>query len=208
MNSCRACHPEMSPERFTMTSEAPFCASQQIHCSLVVCDSEWVTIAVHSTFLNIHRSGILYSPVWLLHDWCHVKLLPSRRTFCDPTNHAPVYNVTYSEAIVCLFFCLFVFLPHYGGTNTEIRISTKSRHEKIVSPAATAGNRTRKLSITHQAFYHWDVPALLGDSCTSRLFPWTDPWEIDDEDKKRLLKELAFSDLTNKIIFVRECLLF
>ena len=30
--------------------------------------------------LNIHRSD--YSAVWLLHDWCHVELLSSRREFC------------------------------------------------------------------------------------------------------------------------------
>ena len=30
-----------------------------------------------------------YSAVWLLHGWCHVKLLPSRRVLCTPCNHAP-----------------------------------------------------------------------------------------------------------------------
>ena len=30
-----------------------------------------------------------YSAVWLLHGWCHVKLLPSLRVLCTPYNHAP-----------------------------------------------------------------------------------------------------------------------
>ena len=129
MNSCRASHPEMSPERFTVASIAPFSTSQQIHCSLVVCDSEWVTIAVHSTFLNIHRSGKLYSPVWLLHDWCHVKLLPSGRTFCDPTNHAPVYSVTYSEAFFFLFLLFSFFL--FFTTLWWNEYGNKSQHRKL-----------------------------------------------------------------------------
>ena len=42
--------------------------------------------AFHSKILNIHRTElVLYSAVWSLQGWCHVKLLPSRRTFC--VNH-------------------------------------------------------------------------------------------------------------------------
>ena len=33
-----------------------------------------------------------YSVVWLLHAWCHLKQLPSRRTFC--VHHAAMHNVT------------------------------------------------------------------------------------------------------------------
>ena len=33
-----------------------------------------------------------YSAAWLLLGWCHVKLLPSRRTFC--VHHATVHRVT------------------------------------------------------------------------------------------------------------------
>ena len=39
---------------------------------------EW--IAFYSSFLNIHRSGVLKR--W--HGWCHKNLLPSRRVLCTP----------------------------------------------------------------------------------------------------------------------------
>ena len=32
---------------------------EQIHCSLVVCDSEWVTVGFYGAVLNIHQSGAL-----------------------------------------------------------------------------------------------------------------------------------------------------
>ena len=54
-------------------------APDQTHCALVICNSEWVTYFTER-ILNSHRSG--YSAVRLLHGWCHVKRLPSRRTFC------------------------------------------------------------------------------------------------------------------------------
>ena len=34
-------------------------ASEQTHCMLVVYSSQWVTVALHSTFRNIHQSGVL-----------------------------------------------------------------------------------------------------------------------------------------------------
>ena len=33
--------------------------SDQTHCALVACDSELVTVASYSAFLNIHASGVL-----------------------------------------------------------------------------------------------------------------------------------------------------
>ena len=51
--------------------------------TLVACDSERVTWLLTARVSNIHRKGVVsYSAVWLLHGWCHVKLLPSRRTIC------------------------------------------------------------------------------------------------------------------------------
>ena len=33
---------------------------RQVHCTLVICRLQWVTVAdLHSTFLNVHRSGVL-----------------------------------------------------------------------------------------------------------------------------------------------------
>ena len=81
MGTCRAPQIELSPKRFTMAAMALFSASKQTHFIQFVCDSEWVTVALHSffffffllflSFFNIHRSG--YSAVWLLHGWCHVR---------------------------------------------------------------------------------------------------------------------------------------
>ena len=42
--------------------------------------------------LNIHRSGC--SAVWLLHGWCHVKLLSFQRKFC--AHHTTMYKFTAS----------------------------------------------------------------------------------------------------------------
>ena len=41
--------------------------------------------------LNIHRSGVLTVLFWLLHGWCHLKLLPSPCVLCTPYNH--VYTI-------------------------------------------------------------------------------------------------------------------
>ena len=54
--------------------------SEQTHFALVVCDSEWVTVALHSVFWIFNT--VVTAPFQLLHGWCHTKLLPSRRTFC------------------------------------------------------------------------------------------------------------------------------
>ena len=44
--------------------------------------NEWLW-PLTARVLNIHRRGVVsYSAIWLLHGWCHVKLLPSRRTIC------------------------------------------------------------------------------------------------------------------------------
>ena len=45
---------------------------KQTHCTLVACDSEWVTVVFYSTFLNIHQSGVLTALFWLVRGWCHV----------------------------------------------------------------------------------------------------------------------------------------
>ena len=112
--------------------------------------SSWalkVTLALRSAFLNIHRRG--YNAVWLLHGWCDVKLLPSRRKFCVHYNHALVYTVT---SLHCHFIrshmrrmhvCLAVtppsaLLAEYPGSstcyccNTGVeRIPKKIQHRKL-----------------------------------------------------------------------------
>ena len=40
----------MSHKHLTVATIALFSASEHTHCTLVVCDSEWVTVALHSAF--------------------------------------------------------------------------------------------------------------------------------------------------------------
>ena len=50
-------------------------------CALVACSSERVTVAFHGTFSN-PPEWCTWTAVWLLHGWCHMKLLLSQHTFC------------------------------------------------------------------------------------------------------------------------------
>ena len=47
---------------------ALFSASEQTHCALVVCDSEWVTVALHSMFLMSTEVVTVLFSCW--HGWC------------------------------------------------------------------------------------------------------------------------------------------
>ena len=53
----------------------------------------WVTVAFYNAF------WISYSAVCLIHGWCHVRLLPSRRVLYTPYNHAPCH-ITSCKAII------------------------------------------------------------------------------------------------------------
>ena len=64
-----------------------FSVSKQTHSVLIACDSERATVALHSSSMNMHRSGVVTA---LLLGWYHVKLLPSRHSFC--VHHATMYN--------------------------------------------------------------------------------------------------------------------
>ena len=75
LNTCRTPHLEMRPKCFTMATTELLSASKQIHCTLVACNSDWVTNFIQHVLI-IHQSS--YSPVnQLLCCWCHMKLLPS-----------------------------------------------------------------------------------------------------------------------------------
>ena len=50
VNICCVPHLKMSPKHLTMTTLALFSSSKQIHCALVVCSFEWVTVASRSVF--------------------------------------------------------------------------------------------------------------------------------------------------------------
>ena len=74
-----------------MSSECFTVATIQSHSLLL----RWPTVlcALHSIHvLNIHQSGC--NAVWLLHRWCHMKLLPSLQVLRRQYNRAPVYSVT------------------------------------------------------------------------------------------------------------------
>ena len=78
----------------------------------------------------------MYRAVWLLHDWCHMKLLLSQRILCTPYNHAPCQShICRVLQHVCLAVtCHLHFwqndqdLSCYCNTmgDTEIRVSTES----------------------------------------------------------------------------------
>ena len=97
MNTCWAPHFEMSPKPFTMATLTLFSASEQIHCALVVGD--WMSDCSFTQHtLNIYRSS--YNAFWLLHGWCHIKLLLSWHTFCI---HHTVYIIQPCASLQCHF---------------------------------------------------------------------------------------------------------
>ena len=85
-----------------------FLYTYQTHCAHVACDSAGVTVSFYNTLSNSrlkitllshqrnnHRTGGTDSTTWLLHGWCQVKLLPSRRVFC-------VHHTTMHQFMVSL----------------------------------------------------------------------------------------------------------
>ena len=69
-----------------------FSAFELTHCALVVCNSERVTVAFCFEYPPKWRTC---STVWVLHGWCHLKLLPSRHVLCTPYSHAPCHVTSY-----------------------------------------------------------------------------------------------------------------
>ena len=122
-----------------------------------------------------NRTG--YTAVSSIHGWCHVKLLPFRRTFCvhhTTTHHlhchfirSHIRRVHVCSAVTCHFHvwhnvrCL---LRTTAVTWRWNRYRSKSQH-KYVDPreencsAARTGTRTRDLSITNPALYRWAMPS-------------------------------------------------
>ena len=69
-----------------------FSTLKQTHWTLV-CDSN-ETLAIYSTLLNYTLKWCTRCTVWLLHGWCHVKLLPPWCMFC--VHHTTVHLFTVS----------------------------------------------------------------------------------------------------------------
>ena len=55
---------------------------------------EWMTVAFNIVHFESSPKWCTYSAVWLLHGWCHVKLLPSQCTFC--VHHRTMHQFTMS----------------------------------------------------------------------------------------------------------------
>ena len=102
----------------------------------LACDSTWLTSFLIARFLNIHRSGAL---AWLVP---HETAAVSAQVLFTPYNHAPCHFM--QSHIRKVYACLAVTChlhfwagwpgsftcccgKHGDGTDTEIRVSTKSR---------------------------------------------------------------------------------
>ena len=77
-----------------------FSASMQTHCSQVICNSEWVTVALHCALLSIHWSVVLS----VLFGY-YMAGLATCETACS-YNHAPVYSVTSFKAMYIGCMCV------------------------------------------------------------------------------------------------------
>ena len=77
-------------------------ASKQIQCTLIVCDPEWMTEALHSTFLNINRSGV-FTAYCLVVTW----LVP-RETALQRIEDNAIFWVTNSRALNSNY-CLWIY---------------------------------------------------------------------------------------------------
>ena len=88
----------MSRKRLAAATIALFSGSEQTHCALVVCDCEVVAAALHSAFLNIHRS------------FCIVTIEPLSTLcvsfFFSFFSHTFLLLITFpSRCILCVYAC-------------------------------------------------------------------------------------------------------
>ena len=132
--------------------------SGQTHCTLVVCESESMTVALLSAILNIPSKWCTFSAVCLLHGWCHLKLLPSRPTFS--VRHTIMHEFSFIRSYIRrLHVWLAVtrqlhlwqndlVLACYSAVTRGKWYRNKSQQQKVdpgeeYSPATPAGTRTR-----------------------------------------------------------------
>ena len=122
--------------------------------------------------LNIHRSG---RAIWLLHDCCHVKLLPSRRVLCTPYKHAPSHvtsgKATYvgcmRVAVTChLYFCpkdqdllLATAVTMRWNGYQNMRQHRNLTLEKKIIPPFRPGLKPATCRSRILCFNHWATPA-------------------------------------------------
>ena len=86
--------------------------------------NEW--LAFHSLFLN----NLWYTniTVWLLHGWCHMKLLPSQRILCTPYFHALSHHFmqSYIHRVHVTFHLHLCSVSLLRNTNALSYLSTGS----------------------------------------------------------------------------------
>ena len=101
MNTCWVPHLEMSPKCLTVASIA--LSSLHLRSHRIQLWTSDCCFTQH--FLNIYQSR--YITVWLLHGWCHVKLLPSWRKFYVHHTAMHQFTVTLFKATYMHAACLF-----------------------------------------------------------------------------------------------------
>ena len=117
-------------------------------CALIVYNFEQVTVALHSTFW--------ISAVWLLHGWCHVKLLPCWRKVY--VHHTAMHQFTvslYSKLHICMLHVCLAETCHlhfwqngwdllYATAVTRVwnKYRNKRQHREENSPTVPARTQT------------------------------------------------------------------
>ena len=98
--------------------------------------------------LNIHRSG--YSPVWLLHGWCHMKMLPSRRKFS-------VHHTIMHQFIVPLYLKPHTYDACVFSCNLPPATCTFGRMDLLRATAVIRGWNGYRNKSQHRRFGHESV---------------------------------------------------
>ena len=122
-----------------------FFTLKQAHCTFVRCDSKWATVAFYS-MLEYPPKWCIYSAFWLLHGWCHVKLLPFQCMFC--VHHTTMHQFTVSlhsqphMSSACLFSCNlppallskwpWSFMCYCGNTGVEQMLKVQTHLLRIL----------------------------------------------------------------------------
>ena len=136
--------------------------------------NEWLYHMVH--IFNIHWSGVLDSGVWLLHGWCHMKLLPSRHKFCVTMHQFTGslyskphrYKVYVYSAVTCHLHFWQNDWDLLGATAVTRRWNgyrNKSQHRKLtlekkILPPLQQGFEPTTFQSRVWCSNHWAIPAL------------------------------------------------
>ena len=132
---------------------------------------EW--IAFYSTFLNIHRSGVLTALAWLVPQESAARESQSRRVLCAPYNHAPCHFM--QSHIRKVYACLAVtcHLRFWQNDRGLLRATAvtrgwngyrnKSQHRKLtlekkILPPLQQGFEPATFQSRVRYSNHWVIP--------------------------------------------------